>query len=205
MTIIVAAVRPAVRPPAAGGGALQAGDIWVHQLTSARERYDGAAWSVFAPITIYQATIPTVRPTPPGGALQADDIWVQSATGLQARWSGTAWEHVKLPQSVPSGGRQGEHLAKAALRAFDTEWVDPSHGIAFLFEQRVAAQVWNVRHEMRCEHVTVTCIDHTRSPQVTMVPDIEYFFNECNLYFISATRGYAIIHASKPATDFIAQ
>lgn len=204
--IIVAPARPTVRPPAAGGGALQAGDIWVHQLSNARERYDGAAWSVYAPVVIYQAAIPTVRPAANGGGLlQAEDIWVQQATGLQARWDGTTWSLIRLPQSVPDGGRQGEHLAKLAARPFDTTWVDPVDGIAFLHEQRAAAQVWNVRHELRCTWVAVTVVDNTRNPQVTMVPDIEYFLNECNLYFTDPVRGFAIVHASKLTPDVIIQ
>jgi len=199
--IIVLGTQPNNRPPTVGGPPLQVGDIWIHPLTGARQRYDGAAWSVFTPLIIFAGPAPTVRPAG-GGPLQFGDIWVQQTSGVQARWDGAAWQVVEPPAGivVPSG-RTIEHLAKASARSFDTRWVDPADGIAFLYRQQTAALTWTILHELRSQWVGVTVIDDSRVPPVTMIPDIEYHFNECVLRFAAARSGFAVIHASKPDPD----
>jgi len=207
MTIIVAAVQPTIRPPAAGGGPLEAGDVWVHTLTGVRQRYDGAAWQPFSPVIIYATAAPTVRPAINGGGpLVIDDIYVHQTSGAQARWNGNRWITLEHTAGiVPRAGATNEHLAKASARPFETKWVDPADGIAFLHEQRVSSQTWLVHHELRSMWVAVTVVDDSGNPPVTMVPSIRYAYNRCALDFARAVSGFALIHASKPNSDVVVQ
>lgn len=208
--IIVSPGQPNTRPAAAGGGPLQDGDIW-QNATGVRRRQNGDAppidWVLHAPVVIYSNNAPnTATGRPDGTAVQFADIWVDPRTGGQAQWDGTAWVGVDPPAGiVPLGGGADEHLAKAQARPFDSRWVDPADGIAFVHEQRAASNVWLVDHQLRATIVAVTVVDTTRNPQVVMIPDIRYVPNACELRFASAVRGFALIHASKPNPDVIVQ
>lgn len=203
--IIVHPTQPTTRPPVGSGPPLLAGDIWQATVTGLRQRFDGSGWTPFVPAMIYQLPAPTQRPGPPAAPLQIGDIWIHNTSGAQATWDGDRWVAIDRNASeLPTGGANEQHLAKSGTRPFESRWVDPAHGIVFLHEQRAAADVWTVVHELRSRWVTVTVVDNTRDPQVTMIPDIEYQNNFCRLFFVEPVRGFAVVHASKPITDHIA-
>src|SRR5215831_10130620 len=196
--IIALPIRPTTRPPQGSGPALVVGDIWSQVSTGRRERWDGTNWLTFAPVILHGTNAPTTRSG--GAALQRDDIWVHTASGAQYRHDGTAWTLSEPPAGiVPIGGlaEATRHVAQTGVRPFDTGLVEAADGIAFVHEQRIAAQVWTVDHELRSTWVGVTVVDNTRAPPVTMIPDIEYLSNTCILHFVTAVRGFAVVHASK--------
>jgi hypothetical protein len=198
--IMIQPIQPTVRP---GGGPVQAGDIWIN-FAGVRRRFDGvSAWPVYSPVIIYSSIAPNaLTGRPDGTAVEYGDIWIHSVSGGQGMWTGAFWEGIDLPAGImPRAGEQAEHLAKDAQRDFDARWVDPADGIAFVHEQQTASSVWTIQHNLRSRVVSVIAIDSVGT--ITMVPDILYAYNQCQLTFAEAVSGYALIHAAKATSDIV--